>query len=170
MVCSAFLAQQGEVMDAVHTMRHRAWDYGYLRPSATVLVRSGPFIEIVPADPAFLVVPYYDPGVVFVPRRRGIAFAAAINWGFGVRLGVGFAPWGWGYNRVGWQAHTVFINNAPWRRTWTNRVPYVHPYTVRRYVRTSRPVERHQVQPREARDRERQKDNRKDDRRDDRRR
>jgi hypothetical protein len=155
----------------VQQMRHRAWDYGYLRPSSAVIVRSGPYIEIVPADPAFVVVPYYNPAVVFAARRRGVVFAGAINWGFGVQLGVGYAPWGWGYSRVGWNTHTVIINNAPWGRTWDNRVTYVHPYTARRYERTVRPVERHQVQERQqARDRERRRDDHRDDKRDDRRR
>ena len=27
----------------------------------------------------------------------------------------------------------VFINNAPWQRTWVNRHEYHHPYTVRYY-------------------------------------
>ena len=33
-------------------------------------------------------------------------------------IGGFFRPWGWGYCRFDWGAHRVFINNAPWRRTW----------------------------------------------------
>jgi hypothetical protein len=49
------------------------------------------------------------------------------------RNGVAFRPWGSGFNRFAWDRHTVFINNAPWGRTWVNRGTYVHPYTVGRF-------------------------------------
>src|ERR1039458_8743574 len=91
---NAFLAQQPEVMDAVQRMRRRAWDYGYLRTNPQVIVRNGPYIEIVPANPAFLVVPYYDPLVVFAAPRPGSAVTAAIRFNFGVTLGLAFRPWG----------------------------------------------------------------------------
>ena len=111
---NAFLAQQPEVMDAVQRMRRRAWDYGYLRTNPQVIVRNGPYIEIVPANPAFLVVPYYDPLVVFAAPRPGFAVAAAIRFNFGVTLGLPFRPWGWGANRFVWNSHTVFVNDRPW--------------------------------------------------------
>src|ERR1700680_1461882 len=46
---NAFLAQQPDVMDAVQRARHRAYDYGYLRSNSQVIVRSGPYVEMVPA-------------------------------------------------------------------------------------------------------------------------
>ena len=68
-VGNAFLAQQPDVMDAVQRERRRAYDYGYLRTNPQVVVNYGPYISIVPANPAFIVVPYYDPLIVFAPPR-----------------------------------------------------------------------------------------------------
>lgn len=129
---NAFMAQQQDVMDAVQRMRHRAYDYGYLRTGPQVIVSGGPYITIFPARPDYVVVPYYDPAVVYVAPRPGFFVGAAIGFRFGVVLGPVFRPWGWGYNRVGWNNHVVFINNRPWERHWDNRRVYVHPYTVRR--------------------------------------
>ena len=122
---TAFLAQQADVMDAVQRMRQRAQSYGYLRSTPSLTVRSGPYIEILPSNPAFVVVPYYDPLIVFAPPRRGIY--GVIGFGYGVRLGPAWAPWGWGTTRFGWSERVVIVNNAPWQRTWANRVTYVHP-------------------------------------------
>ncbi len=58
---NAFLAQPNDVMDAVQRMRHHAYEYGYLRSGPQVIVRPGPYIEIAPVNPGFIVVPYWDP-------------------------------------------------------------------------------------------------------------
>lgn len=150
---NAFLAQQPDVMDAVQRMRHRAWDYGYLRTSPQVVVRNGPYIEIVPANPAFVVVPYYDPLIVYAPPRPGFAVSAAIRFNFGVTIGAAFRPWGWGVNRFAWSTRTVIINDRPWGRTWANRPSYVHPYEVRRYE-PARRAEGHELHERSEHERE----------------
>src|SRR5476649_1041168 len=113
---AAFLGQQPEVMDAVQRMRQRAQSYGYLQSNSRIMVRGGPFVEIAPVNPAFIVVPYYDPLIVFAPPRRGFIVANGIGFGFGVAIGPAFAPWGWGATRFGWSNHVVVVNNAPWRR------------------------------------------------------
>jgi hypothetical protein len=148
----AFLAQPAQVMDAVQRMRQKASSYGYLRSNPQVTVRSGPYIEILPVNPAFVVVPYYDPAIVFLPPRRGFAVAGAIRFGYGVSLGAVFAPWGWGATNFVWANHAVIINRAPWGRTWFNRATYVHPYAVRRYP--AREIDRHRVITRTPRERE----------------
>ena len=51
----------------------------------------------MPVNPDFVVVPYYDPGIVFFAPRPGFFVGGAIRFGFGVSLGVFFRPWGWGY-------------------------------------------------------------------------
>jgi hypothetical protein len=152
---NTFLAQRDAVMDAVQRERRRAWDYGYLRPSPQVAVHYGPYIEIVPVNPAFVPVPYYDPLVVFAAPRPGFFVGGAINFGFGVSIGAAFRPWGWGYNRFAWNTHTVIVNNTTWNRTYANRTTYVHPYTVARPPATFRPgapppraVEQHTVHER----------------------
>src|SRR6266404_9221950 len=116
----AFLAQPNDVMDAAQRMRHHAYEYGYLRSGPQVLVRNGPYIEIAPVNPGYIVVPYYDPLVVYAPPRRGIYVSGALSFGYGINIGVAFRPWGWGYSRFGWDNHAMFINNVAWGRRWDN--------------------------------------------------
>lgn len=151
---NAFLAQQPDLMDAVQRERHKAYQYGYLRTNPQVIVNAGPYIEILPANPAFIVVPYYDPLVVYAPPRPGFFVGGAISFRFGVTIGAAFAPWGWGASRFYWGDHRVFINNARWNRGWVNRQTYVHPYAgVPRYT-GPRPEERHELHERSPRERE----------------
>ncbi|PYR83903.1 MAG: hypothetical protein DMG19_17940, partial [Acidobacteria bacterium] len=103
-------------------------------------------------NPDYIVIPYYDPLIVFAPPRRGIVVGTAIRFGFGVPLGVAFVPWGWHATHFAWRDHTVIINNAAWRRTWANRSTYVHPYTVPRY--TGPRGEQHRTVVRSPRERE----------------
>jgi hypothetical protein len=86
-----------------------------------------------------------------------------IGFNFGVSIGIGFRPWGWGYNRFDWGAHAIFVNNARWGRSWANRAVYVHPYAanLRRvgpaarpgFAPAARPVESHSLQPRSEQER-----------------
>lgn len=156
---TAVLNQRPEVMDAVQRMRQRAYDYGYLRPNPqyNVVVQEPGSIEILPITPGYVVVPRYDPYVVFAPPRRGFFVGGAISFGPRVYIGSGFAPWGWSGPGFGWRSHEIIIDRHPWERRWDNREHYVHPYT-RPYRRPEGPrVERHQ-------DREHRE--RRDDRRD----
>ena len=150
---NASLAQQPDLMDAVQRERRQAYDYGYLRTNPQVIVNAGPYIEILPANPAFIVVPYYDPLIVFAPPRPGFFVGAAISFRFGIAIGPAFAPWGWGASRFAWGQHAVFINNARWNRTWTNRATYVHPYGVPRYT-GARPADGHRLEGRTAGERQ----------------
>src|SRR3974390_2342035 len=111
---NAFLAQQQDVMNAIQRERRKARNYGYLRSNGQIVVSDGPYIAIAPANPAFVVVPYYDPRIVFFAPRPGIVASGAIRFGFGVSLGLFFRPWGWGYNRFDWGKHAVFINDERW--------------------------------------------------------
>ena len=97
--------------------RRKAYDYGYLRSNGQILVSNGPYITIAPVNPGYIVVPYYDPGIVFVAPRPGFVVGGGIRFGFGITIGAFSRPWGWGYSRFDWGGHAVFINNAPWRRT-----------------------------------------------------
>lgn len=150
---NAFLAQQQDVMDAVQRERKKAYDYGYLRTNGQVVVSGGPYITIMPVDPGYVVVPYYNPGIVFFAPRAGFVVGGAIRFGFGVSIGAFFRPWGWGvgFGRFDWGAHRVFINNAVWGRTWVNRGAYVHPYAgVRRFTPAQRVPEAHELHERSA--------------------
>ncbi|HEY2461631.1 MAG TPA: DUF3300 domain-containing protein [Candidatus Acidoferrum sp.] len=152
---NAFLAQRQDVMDAVQRMRQKAKDFGYLRSNQQVVVSGGPYISIEPVNPAFLYVPFYDPAVVYVRPRPGFFVGGAISFRFGVGLGVGFRPWGWGVSRFDWGHHDVFIGGSPWRRDWVNRRAYVHPYGpgVRRFDAGHRAVEQHRLIQRSERER-----------------
>jgi hypothetical protein len=153
-VGAAFLASPEAVMDAVQRQRRLAYGYGYLRSNAQIVVRNGPFIEVLPVDPGFIVVPYYNPAVVFARPVPGFVVGGAIRFGFGVRLGVAFAPWGWGTTRFGWGEHVLIVNGSPWRRTWANRAVYVHPFAaVPRFRATERAPERHELHERSERER-----------------
>jgi hypothetical protein len=153
---NAFLAQQQDVMDAVQRERRKARDFGYLRSNGQIIVGGGPYITIDPVNPGYIVVPYYDPGIVFFAPRPGFAVGLGIRFGFGITIGAFFRPWGWGYGRFDWGGHAVFINNARWGRTWYNRGAYVHPYpNVRRYAAGPgpRPAERHELHGRSQQER-----------------
>jgi Protein of unknown function (DUF3300) len=146
---NAFLAQQQDVMDAVQRERRKARDFGYLRSNGQIIVGGGPYITIAPVNPGFVVVPYYDPRIVFFAPRPGFVVGGAIRFGFGVTIGGFFRPWGWGYDRFDWDRHAVIINNEPWRRGWGDRRAYVHPYPgVRRYAPAERAPERHELHER----------------------
>ena len=158
---NAFLAQQQDVMEAVQRERRKARDFGYLRSNGQIIVGGGPYITILPVNPAFVVVPYYDPRIVFYAPRPGFVVGGAIRFGFGVTIGGFFRPWGWGYNRFDWGGHAVFINNTPWRRNWVNRGAYVHPYAdVRRYTPEQRIPERHEVHERSEHERSAEREGR----------
>jgi len=130
----AFLGNRSGVMDAVQSLRHRAWDYGYLRSTPQLMVNNGPYIDIVPVDPNFYYVPYYDPAVVFFAPRPGFRVGLGIRYGPGITLGAAFSLWGWygGGIRFGWREHDFFLNNRPWVGV---RRGYVHPYNMPRYER-----------------------------------
>jgi len=129
---NAVLAQRPDVMAAVQFMRHQAYQYGYLRdPQFAQYERVsmvGPAIEIVPVNPGFYYIPYYNPAIVYAPLRPHFAVGAVFSFGGGIQIGAAFAPWGWGAVGFGWGAHSILIDNHPWVRTWNNRVAYVHPY------------------------------------------
>ena len=84
---NAVLAQRPDVMDAVQRERHRAYQYGYLRTNQQIVVSNGPYIDIEPVNPEFIVVPYYNPVVVYAPPRPGFFVGGAIGFGFGVAIG-----------------------------------------------------------------------------------
>ena len=151
---NAVLAQRGDVMDAVQRMRQKAKDFGYLRSNQQIVVSGGPYLTIEPVDPAFVVVPAYDPLVVFVAPRPGFFVGGAIGFGFGVRIGPWFRPWGWGSSHFAWNTHVVVVNNRAWNRTWVNRRVYVHPYTEVRHYNAPARVEHHELIQRSARERE----------------
>ncbi|HEX4076777.1 MAG TPA: DUF3300 domain-containing protein [Candidatus Acidoferrales bacterium] len=126
---NAVLVQRGDVMDAVQHLRKQARKYGYLQtnPYCNVVETDG-YVEILPVNPAYIYVPYYDPFVVFGPPAPGFFVGGAIRWGPAVIITAGFFPFGWMHPYFLWGAHTIYFDRTPWSRVWVNRGYYVHPY------------------------------------------
>ena len=154
-VGDAVLADRKAVMDAVQRMRRTANDYGYLRDCRGVVVETGPWINIMPSRPGFIVVPYYFPRSVFEPPTPG-PYYGGVYCGYGVDLGVWFEPWGWGSTRIIWPDGTILFDGVPWVRTWVNRNTYRHPYQAPHF-KVPPPPERHREQPRTPRERQRER-------------
>jgi len=76
---AAFATQGAQLQDSVQRMRQQAYNYGYLKSNDQIVVNnSGNYIDIEPYNPDYVVVPYYDPAVVFYrpwrPGYVGISF------------------------------------------------------------------------------------------------
>ena len=142
---NAVLAQRPEVMDAVQRMRQVATNYGYLQSNGDYrVVEAGPGdIEVLPVNPGYVYVPYYDPLIVFAPPRRGFFMGGAISFGPGIFVGA-FAPFGWSGPALSWRTHEIMIDHRPWQRTWVNRDRYTHSYAIPALRPTGPRVERHE--------------------------
>ncbi len=153
---TAVLAQRGELMDSVQRMRHKAEQFGYLKGTPQIAVmRNGIYITIRVIRPDLYFLPVYDPAIVFAASAPGFAVATAVNFGFGIDLGVVFRPW-WGRFDVAWDGHVWYMGDRVWNRTWTNRLTYVHPYSVQRNA-AARKVETHELIARSAKEKEAEK-------------
>ena len=121
---NAFLAQQADVMAAVQRMRARAQANGKLSSNAQETVTTQTdngqeAIDIEPANPDVVYVPYYSPEYIWGPPAWGYYPAwddwdFGFGWGPGIYIG-GFFPgwggwggWGWGCNWFG-----GFLYNRP---------------------------------------------------------
>ena len=122
---NAFLSQQADVMSAVQRMRAQAMAAGKLRSNAQETVtteRQGDqsAIEIQPADPQVVYVPYYNPEYIWGPPLYGYYPAwdypyYGYGFGFGPGIyigsyfgGLGWGGWGWGPN---WFYGSIFQNS-----------------------------------------------------------
>ena len=127
---NAFLAQQPDVMDAVQRMRLKAEQAGKLSSTSqqrvTTTNDSGqPIIDIEPANPQVMYLPYYDPAYIwgpplyypyanwfYPPFVGGAYFGFGIGIPMGLYFGGGWGGWGgWGW-RPGWGNHSVIVNNS----------------------------------------------------------
>jgi len=109
---NAFLSQQADVMTAVQRMRTRAEANGKLSSNAQQIVSTEndngqSAIEIMPANPQVMYVPYYDPTYIWGPPDWGYYPALwypAYGWGWwpGFNVGLWFGGWGGrGWGRLG---------------------------------------------------------------------
>jgi hypothetical protein len=121
---NAFLAQQGDVMDAVQRMRKKAEAGGNLKSSdqqkvETKVVENKSVVVIEQANPEVIYVPSYNPTVVYGPPVYAYppiayppvgyyAAGMAISFGIGIAMGAAWGGgWGWG---CGWGHNNVNIN------------------------------------------------------------
>jgi hypothetical protein len=132
---NAFLAQQGDVMDAVQRMRMKAQGAGTLKSNEqqkveTKVVENKTVVVIEQANPQVVYVPSYNPTVVYgppvypyppiyyPPPPTGAYIAtAAISFGVGMAVGAAMSGgWGWGCgwgnNNVNVNVNNNFVNNA----------------------------------------------------------
>lgn len=122
---NAFLAQQGDVMDAVQRMRKKAQDNGNLKSTEqqkveTKVIENKSVIVVEQANPQVVYVPSYDPMVVwgaplypyppiYYPPAGYYAAGLAISFGVGMMMGAFWSGgWGWG---CGWSNNNININN-----------------------------------------------------------
>ena len=117
---SVFLNQPDDVMDSVQRLRGRARATGALTSTAQQkLVLDGDEIEIVPAQPDVIYVPYYDPNLVYgaQPGYYGPYLT------FGLGLPVGF----WLSYDFNWRRHTLLVgdrhHNWQEHRDWNRQPP-----------------------------------------------
>ena len=150
----AFLAQQSQVMDAVQKLRQKALEAGNLSSNSQIQVtQSEDNIEVAPANPEVVYVPYYDPSVVYGPwwwpdyppvywdPWAGYGWYGGFAWGIGIDIGVDFFYGSWD-----WHDHGVYVRNPrysgnghPWQHDPSHRhgVPYRDASLNRRFGRTS---------------------------------
>ncbi|MEO8623588.1 MAG: DUF3300 domain-containing protein [bacterium] len=142
-VGDAFRAQPSDVMDAVQRLRSQARRYGYLNSTSQLQVVESQGIEILPVNPSYVVVPYYNPVIVFAPPRPRFLVSSAIYLGFGVRLGNWYEPWGYRTAGFYWPMHNVVVGYPGWNRAhvrrdvvytgYNNYNNYDNRYAVTRY-------------------------------------
>jgi hypothetical protein len=115
----AFLAQQSQVMDTVQNLRHKAEQAGNLHSNSEIAVQQDDSaIDIEPANPEIVYVPYYSPLVVYGnwwwPDYPPIiwdpwpdyAWNGDYAWGIGFGVGTDFFFGGWD-----WRHHHINIHD-----------------------------------------------------------
>ena len=134
---NVFLAQQGDVMDAVQRMRQKAKGTGALTTNEqqkveTKVVEQKQVIVIQQANPEVVYVPTYNPVVVYGPPVYAYPpiyyppppapGAMLLSFGVGLAIGAAWGGGGWGYGS-GWGGNdiNVNVNNNFNRNTNVNR-------------------------------------------------
>lgn len=165
---NAFLAQQGDVMDAVQRMRKKAQDLGALESNEqqivkTEVVEQNTVIIVQPAQPEVIYVPTYSPTVVYGPppiyypyppiyyphyRPGGafVVFSVGVAWGAAV-WGGSCCGCGWGHNDININVNNNFNRNTNinagggnWQHNANHRggTPYADKATASKYGGSAR--------------------------------
>ncbi|MDX1562730.1 MAG: DUF3300 domain-containing protein [Gammaproteobacteria bacterium] len=128
----AVLTDQAAVLAAAQSFRRRALAAGNLRTDdRQVVAESNGAIEIRPADPEVVYIPYYEPREVVVYQRRPVYHYYPVAYPvyyypypYGHHFHTGFF---WGvtsFFSIGWHSHYVHVHHHR---------HYSHPYYVRTY-------------------------------------
>jgi hypothetical protein len=158
----AFLGQQDAVMDSIQRLRHRAAAAGALNstPQQSVSTEDQD-IQIEPASPDVVYVPYYDPSVIygpwpwpdyppiFFPPPPGIIIGSGLWIGFGIGFPI-FRPF-WGWNHWDWHHHRLDLvagraggRSGAWEHDPAHRlgVPYGNQAAAARFEARSEAIRR----------------------------
>jgi hypothetical protein len=102
----AYVDQSTDVMMAVQRLRRMARSAGNLvtTPQQQVIYEGG-YVQIVPAQPRYIYVPVYDPGVIYYRRAPGAIVAVGL-----ISFGVGLAIGAWLNHDCDWRGHRVFYH------------------------------------------------------------
>jgi Protein of unknown function (DUF3300) len=141
-VGQAYVNQSTDVMSSVQRLREMAYQQGNLATDQQMQVTNdGGYIQIWPANPQYIYVPVYDPGVVYYSRPF---------WGAAITFGAGFVIGAWLNYDCDWHGRRVYYTG--WQGGgWIGRSrPYVrvtNVYVNERYrdVRVNRAVIQRQV-------------------------
>jgi hypothetical protein len=129
---AAVLADQTAVLDAVQTFRDRAYAAGNLRTDdRQVVTKEEEVIEIAPADPEVVYIPYYEPERVVVyhstPAYYYYPYAYPLYY-YPYPVGYGFTfGFFWGVTSaysIGWHSHWLHVHH----HTHIGHPYYHHPY------------------------------------------
>jgi hypothetical protein len=138
----AFLAQEAQVMDTVQQLRRRAQAAGTLQSGEQIAVQQqGQIISVLPASPAVVYVPYYDPWVAYGswwwPAFPPVVWAPWPGYASYYRPGLRVGFW-WGAP-VGLSVN-FFFGNFDWQRRAVRVVrPTVYYYRAPLVVNRAAP-------------------------------
>ncbi len=140
-VGQAYVTQPDDVARSIQRLRAQARRLGYLYTTAqqTVIVTNG-YISIVPAQPRYIYVPRYDPGIVYLyPRTQ---YPSAFTFGAGLLIGAWLSnAFDWNRGRIyhhGWRGGGWIGRSRPHVR-WNDR-RYVNPSWRNRVITGNRRV------------------------------
>ncbi|MGC9971570.1 MAG: DUF3300 domain-containing protein [Bryobacteraceae bacterium] len=124
-VGQAYASQSTDVTDSVQRLRAQARSAGNLISTPQQEIReTGGYIQIWPAQPQFIYVPIYDPGIVYY-GRGGFFGGSAISFGGGFAIGA------WLNRDFDWRGRRVLYNGWDYGGGWVGRSrPFVRVSNV----------------------------------------
>lgn len=124
-VGQAYASQSTDVTESIQRLRAQARSAGNLLSTPQQeIVETGGYIEIWPAQPQFIYVPTYDPGIVYY-RREGFFAGTVISFGRGFPIGA------WLNHDFDWHNHRVYYHGWEHGEGWVTRSrPFVRVTNV----------------------------------------